>query len=137
MSSFRSPFIITRKEPGAYNNGEWVEGAYTAAVINASVQPVRGLEMEMLPEGRRNTQSVKIYTNVKLNTVEDKNPDHLQAFGYDFEILSVEPWASNVINHYKCIGVKVGLQTVPNNARVMPDGSIRVTADDDIRVFND
>jgi hypothetical protein len=137
MSQFRSPFIVTRKEPGTFVNGDWVEGDYIAFVIQASVQPVKGSEMEMLPEGRRNSQAVKIYTSTKLNTVEEANPDLLQAFGSDFEIFSVEPWQSNVINHYKCIGMKVGPQTVPDNARVMPDGSIRVTADDDIRVFND
>lgn len=137
MSQFRRPFIVTRKEPGSFVDGDWVEGDYIAFIIQASVQPLKGEEMQMLPEGRRNSQAVYIYTKTKLNTVDEANPDLLQAFGSDFEIYSVEPWQSNVINHYKCIGMKVGPQTVPDNARVMPDGSIRVTVDDDIRVFND
>lgn len=135
MSQFRSPFLVRRKGVGSFVNGEWVKGSDTVFTIQASVQPLKGLEMEMLPEGRRNSQSVRIYTSTKLNTVEEANPDFLQAFGFDFEILSVEPWQSNVINHYKCIGVKTGIQTVPEDARVTANGDIRVTADEDVRQF--
>lgn len=107
MNSFRSTFSVKRVVPGAYVNGFWVEGAESTFTIQASVQPLKGKEMEMLPEGRRNSQSVKIYTDTQLQTVASGNPDRLVAFGHDFEIQTVEPWQSNVLNHYKCIGIKV------------------------------
>ena len=105
-TQFRSPFTVRRKVAGSYVNGFWVEGAESSFVIQASVQPVSGLEMQELPEARRNTQAVKIYTDTQLLTVATNvstNPDILEAFGFDFEIIAVMPYQSNVISHYKCI----------------------------------
>jgi hypothetical protein len=104
---FNKTFNVRRLGPGAYVNGFWQEGVPTVIQIQASVQPVRGDEMQTLPEGRRDSQAVKLYTSTKLQTVDDDNPDILEAFDADFEIISVEPWQSDVINHYKCIGVKL------------------------------
>jgi hypothetical protein len=109
-TQFRSPFTVRRKVAGSYVNGFWVEGSESSFVIQASVQPVRGLELESLPEARRDSQAVKIYTDTQLLTVApdgSTNPDILEAFGFDFEIIEVQPWQSNVISHYKCIGVKL------------------------------
>jgi len=105
---FRTPFVIRRKVAGTYVNGLWVEGGFTNITILASVQPLNGEQLEMLPEGRRTTQSVKIYTDTKLQTVTSANPDILLAFGDEFEVITVEPWQSNVISHYKCIAQKLG-----------------------------
>lgn len=108
MTILRSTFTIKRLTPGAYVNGFWVEGSSSTFNILATVQPVSGLEMQSLPEGRRESQAVKIYTSTQLRTIEDsKNPDILLAFGYEFEIATVEPWQSNLINHYKCIAYKL------------------------------
>ena len=137
MSSFRSAFVIRRKEPGNYVDGKWQEGQQLAFIINASIQPLKGKEMEMLPEGRRHTQSIRIYTNTKLNTVNDANPDIIEAFGDSFEIFSVEPWQSNVINHYKCIGIKVGEAVISEElVRITTNGYFRATVDNEIRIYN-
>lgn len=109
MSSFRSSFVVTRKEAGSFVNGKWVEGDTSTFTIQASVQPLRGDEIQLLPEGRRNSQAVRIYTDTLLynKTNESTNPDIVTAFETDFEVLTVEPWQSNVINHFKCLAVKV------------------------------
>lgn len=110
MSSFRSPFTLKRKStPDTYVNGKLVAGAVTTSTIQASVQPLRGQEMLLLPEARRTSQAVWVYTDTQLrvaNTVTGYNADIVTAFGSDFEIFSCEPWQSNVINHYKAIGIK-------------------------------
>lgn len=109
MNIFRRPFVVTRFNPGSYVNGAWAEGTSSQITISASVQPVAGIDLELLPEGRRTSMSVKIYTDVALQTATSTtNPDVLHAFGHEFEITSVMPWQSNVISHYKCIGVKKG-----------------------------
>jgi len=106
MSMFRSAFTVKRMAAGTWVKGKFTEGAVTSFSIMASVQPLKGKEIELLPEGRRQSQAVNIYTDTQLNTTTaTTNPDILTAFGFDFEILTVEPWQSNVINHYKCIGV--------------------------------
>ena len=97
MVQFRKPFVITRKIPGAYINGIYHEGMENTFIINASVQPVRGDQMELLPEGRRSSQAIRIYTDTLLETVDGENPDLIAAFGSLFEIISVEHWQSDVI----------------------------------------
>ena len=108
MSQFRTTFTVKRKTAGAYVNGKFTGETTSDISIQASVQPLRGEEVQLLPEGRRNSQAVKIYTSTQLNAIASgRNPDRLVYMGSEFEILTVEPWQSNVISHYKCIGVKV------------------------------
>lgn len=110
MSSFRSAFTLKRKSaPDTYVNGKLVAAGTTSTTIQASVQPLNGQEMLLLPEARRTSQAVNIYTTTQLrvaNTVTGYNADLVTAFGSDFEIISCEPWQSNVINHYKAVGIK-------------------------------
>ena len=110
MSSFRSTFTLKRKSAAdTYVNGKLVAGATTTTTIEASVQPLKGQEMLLLPEARRTSQAVNIYTDTQLrlaNTAAGYNADIVSAFGSDFEIISCEPWQSNVINHYKAVGIK-------------------------------
>lgn len=107
MSSFRTQFTIQRKSNGKYCNGRWQEGEVTEFTIMASVQPLSGEEMQMLPEGRKDTQAVRIYTDTPLKTVSEDNPDILLYAGNSYEVTTVEPWQSNVISHYKCLAVKI------------------------------
>ena len=135
MSQFRTPFLVIRKQPGSYVNGHWVNGTAELFEIQASVQPMSGKDMEMLPEGRRGSQAVKIYTSTQLRTVDDANPAEVQAFGSAFELVTVEPWQSNVISHYKCIGVRTGPSSLGLFARITDDGSERITAEGNLRIF--
>lgn len=109
MSSFRTAFTVKRKAAGTLVKGKLVEGSTSTITIQASVQPMRGKDVDLLPEGRRTSQAVWIYTDTQLqlsNSTAFTNPDILVAFGSDFEVLSVEPWQSGVISHYKCMAVK-------------------------------
>lgn len=138
ISSFRKLVLIRRKTGGNYVNGHWQEGPDSAFFINASVQPVKGKEMESLPEGRRNTQTIKLYTNTQLQTVNDENPDIVEIFGSSFEITTVEPWQSDVISHYKCMAVKSGKAQLLNELiRIDSYDDIRYTVGDFIRIYND
>ncbi len=109
MSSFRTPLTVTRKGAGSYTSGVWVAGAESEMVILASVQPMRPDEMESLPEGRRDKQAVKIYTSTELFTVRGDNtsPDQMAYRGDTFEVVSVAPYQSGVISHFKAVAVKL------------------------------
>lgn len=107
MSSFRQPIEIKRFTDGEFVNGFWQEGAQESFMIMASVQPTTGEDLESLPEGRRTSQSLRLYTDTLLKTVHDKNPDKVTLFGNDFEVMTVEPWQNNVISHYKCVVIKI------------------------------
>ncbi len=117
---FRIPLTLYRKNTGSYVNGQWIEGTETAIPITASVQPLTGEDVLLLPEGRRNSKSYALFTSTPiktLNTNNTKNTDQIQIFGERFEIIKVEIWQNNpsvfaVTNHYKMIVVKLEAITI-------------------------
>lgn len=109
---FRKSQTIIRTAPGAYVRGEWVDGAPAPLTIQASVQPVTGQELLVLPEGRRSSDVVKIYTSSELlASAEGQQPDVLAWRGHSYEISMKADYQSDVINHFKYYATKV-----PNDA---------------------
>lgn len=109
MNGFRKTFTITRHDAGSYVEGVWVEGSESDIDIQASAQPLRPDEVQLLPEARRNEQAFKIYTDAPLQIAEpgdSTNSDKITIDGEVFELISVAPNQSDVINHYKAIAVK-------------------------------
>lgn len=108
--SFRKPFTIKRTVAGAYVNGVYVEGAESTITIQASVQPISGTDMVVIPEGRRASDIVKIYTDSDLFGQGDagsgQSPDRLVYRGADYEISTKDPNQSDVINHYRYYAIK-------------------------------
>lgn len=77
--------------------------------ITASVQPLRPNEMLLLPEGRRESESYRLYSDTQLLPAEKgkKNADTVSIYGNDFEVLSCAVWQNTIINHYKIVVVKI------------------------------
>lgn len=111
MSHFRKAFTIERQAPGTFVNGKPVPGAITNMTIMATVQPLSGDEILLMPEGERKSQYVTIFTDTLLNAPSTSPvgfyADTILAFGQKYKVLVVEPWQSDVINHYKCKAIKI------------------------------
>lgn len=78
--------------------------------IKASVQPLRANEMELLPEGRRDSEAFRLYTDTELlpaDEVTKKNADVVVYNGKDYEVLSCARWQNRVVPHFKGVMVKV------------------------------
>lgn len=106
----RKTLTVKRFSSGDYVLGHWVEGTESQFTIKASVQPVKGPELQSMPEGRRDSQIYKLYTDTKLNGIDKqgkKSPDIVVIDGEDFEVVSPEPWQNQIINHYKIFVIKV------------------------------
>ena len=106
---FRSDFTVYRRVPGTRTEGKWVEGSEAAFTVSASAQPLRGEEMQSLPEGRRTMQAIKIYSDTELNTEDEENgisPDVFEFRGDRYEIVTSEPHQSGVIDHFKHLATK-------------------------------
>jgi hypothetical protein len=102
----RETLQCRRVEPGSYIDGEYHEGQCTTIEIMASVQPVVGDELVMLPEGRRDRQTYKLYTKTELYGVslqQSRNPDTVIIADEEYEVFEVQSWRNNIINHYKVI----------------------------------
>lgn len=113
--SFRKPFAVKRKTPGAYVNGYWVEGTESEIIIQASQQPATTDEQQTLPEGRRKGETFKYYTSTELyaatqadGDIEARSADIIVTARGDYEVIDCRVHQSNVINHYKVFAVKVG-----------------------------
>jgi hypothetical protein len=111
VSSFRKPISVKRTEPGHYgDDGNWVDGAETTLTIYMSVQPLRVDEMDALPEGRRNSRAVKIYSDDELLPAEQttgQNADFITWQGKQWEVIGCDPYQMGVISHYKSLAVEV------------------------------
>lgn len=114
MSSFRKPYTVVRRAPGSYVNGYWEGGPESTFTIRASVQPLRMDEIEALPEGRRSSSAVKIYTDTKLlsarqatENADAVSADILQYAGSEWEIIACATYQSGVIPHYKAYAIEV------------------------------
>lgn len=111
MSSFRRAFTVKRKSGGSYNAAGFFEasGADTTLEIQASLQPVTGSDMKLLPENRREEEISKMYTDTQLIGIikgSGVNPDLVVIDGDDHEVIRVLPWRNSVINHYKVFVAK-------------------------------
>ena len=86
----------------------------------ASVQPTKGKEVLLVPEGRRDQETYKMYTSTQIEAVTTQNPDQVTVLkgpftGIVFECIEVLDWQNNsnfnIVNHYKYICMR--LQPLP------------------------
>lgn len=102
---FRTSLQIKRKTTGMYVNGHWQEGAETSFTIYGDVQPTNPNDMDQLPEGRRINDTVTVYTDTLLNSIDGtgQNPDIVIYEGNRYEVLKSYHWRTKIIPHYKLI----------------------------------
>ena len=112
---FNSQVEVTRMGLGAYNDdGEWVDGTTENTTIIANVQPLNQSEREQYTQvlgfGNRTIMMVKIYTNAELHLdkqMGSQKADIITWLGRKYKIAMQEQWQSNIISHYRYIGVEV------------------------------
>lgn len=109
-----SPLMFTtltlkRYVAGAYTNGRWAAGTATQSTIVASIQPVTSSELERLPEGLRTKGVRKVYTEIPLQTANEKTGIAADRIIYDSEDWEVQEIDAHVlgIRHFKAICVRV------------------------------
>ena len=112
---FNTNVEILRTTTGQYDDdGVWQEGTTTQLSVIANVQPLNERETEqytqILAGGNRTISMVKVYTNAILLTdvqMTGQTADILVWRGKHYKIAMVEEWQSNIISHYRYIGVEV------------------------------
>lgn len=111
MSQFREPLTVKRKNAATvYVKGKAQVGATSNVSITTSVQPLKADEMELLPEGRRDSEAFRLYTSTELFPADEttgKNADVVVYNGKDYEVLSCARWQNRVVPHFKAVMVKV------------------------------
>ena len=96
----RQSLACTRKAI-SMDHGRVVESDDATFSILASVQPLIPAELMLLPEGRRQNKSYKLFTNDTLYCFGDKdyNPDQVTIDGEQFETFAPSQWNNGIINH--------------------------------------
>lgn len=112
MSLFNSfTLTVKRKAQGQYIRGKWVETEEPDFTIQTSWQPANGKDLETLEEGKRLTGLFKIYPNKQLFTADPKTQRKADIVigpdGYSYKVITVGDWQNNIINHYKCMVMRI------------------------------
>lgn len=112
---FNRQVEILRSADGQYDeDGVWQEGTQQVLNVVANVQPLNARETEQYTEvlagGNRTISMVKIYTNAILLTdaqMTGQKADILLWLGKRYKIAMAEEWQSNIISHFRYVGVEV------------------------------
>lgn len=107
ISMFGQLYTLRRQcKEGSYINGRWTPTESVKDIaIKASIQPIDGKTLQMLPEGERTAEMRKLFTTTKLLTVQEvgqKNADTVLIDGCCWEVQRVEQW-DPLLGHYKAI----------------------------------
>ena len=110
----RKTLEVKRFAAGSWSGGRYTPGADSSLNIEASVQPLRGKEIQLLPEARRESQAYKLYSDTQLLTTDtsgSKKADQVKIGGVFHEVLIVEDWQNTIIDHYKIVVVRMSGKT--------------------------
>lgn len=114
-SSFRKPITVVRQNTeGSFINGRWVVAdespeTRTTFTILGSVQSPTPEEMHTLPEGRRTTDTLIIYSDTALMTASiplKRNSDIILYKDNEYTVHAISEWHNKCIEHYKYIMTK-------------------------------
>lgn len=104
--------------------GQWVDGYYQGTTfqtfeIVGSLQPLTEREIQQLPEGERNSQHWKLYTDGRLRPSEEfglKSSDRVIVYGEPYKVMGTQRWQNVDLPYFKTILVRELLeQQVPED----------------------
>ena len=101
---------ITRRAAGTHDatSGLYVQGADSAVVATASLQPLSMREIEALPEGIRQRASFKLYTATELHPTDPTTQalgDQFTHNGITYEVTGLQNWSTHG-GYFKYIAIK-------------------------------
>ncbi len=100
--------------------GGWIDGAPVpnpplTLVVQASVQPLSGHDLLILPEGERTTERIWLYTDTELQTASGAlgtMPDVVIWRGIQYQVQRVDRWQETALAHFRAMAVRVPQQAV-------------------------
>lgn len=94
-------------------DGRYVPGAATDTPIRASVQPLRGVDLQTLEEGDRQRDPKRVYTDSDLRTTNQHatpktKADHVIIDSVVYQVRTVDTWrGTSPIPHVKAIVLRL------------------------------
>ena len=94
---------VTRRGAITRSNGFPVAGSSSTFTLSpVIIQPLSGREMQHVPEGQRNREWLRVYSQTALRTAAEGNGVMADTFAYagaTYEVQSVDNWSPNA-NYY-------------------------------------
>lgn len=106
---FDKELILKTHKPGHRDEGgRWVEGEPDLIPFKGSVQPAKGKELEILPDGKRNRETIKIltYPDLKFTVAEpreQRSGDIIIWKGKEYEVMVASPWEGPTKPHWELL----------------------------------
>ena len=112
MSLFRNMKLIKRTCPGYWEKGQWKKGEPVDKDFMGTAQPASGRVMELLPEGKRNTETITVFApaNMQFTTADPEKQvsgDIIIWEGRCYEVLAAKPWKAGLIPHWELLASRV------------------------------
>ena len=107
---FESGITVSRYGAATKTDGVWVAATPTTFTMVASMQPMEGDELLMVPEGDREREHITIFTDTLLRTIDQEaltGADVVTWNGNDYEVKKVRNYRMGALDHYECIASRV------------------------------
>jgi hypothetical protein len=96
---------------GDYVKGQWKEGTPAVETFCGTCQPASGQTLQLLPEGKRNSEVIKVFAPIQLNfTAADpllrRSGDRIIWQGKEFEVQILSKWDNGLIPHWELVCTK-------------------------------
>lgn len=103
---WQEPLVITRTTGSYDSNGDWVDNTSTTINFLGVVQNANAQDLEVLPEGDRSNETIKIHTKTQLIAlVEGTTEGDTVAYkGFNWKVYNVA--ARYIGNYFKAILIK-------------------------------
>jgi hypothetical protein len=113
MSLLRNMSLIKRSfTPGSRVKGSWVEGKPIDTPFKGTAQPASGKVLELLPEGKRTTETILVFAPKELEfTAADseaqRSGDIIIWEDRLYEVQVVKPWKVGMLPHWELVASRV------------------------------
>jgi hypothetical protein len=106
------PLIKRSFTPGRREKGSWIEGKPDDTPFMGTAQPASGKVMELLPEGKRDTETILVFAPIALDfTTADprlkRNGDIIIWEDRHYEVQVVRPYKALLIPHWELVAIRV------------------------------
>ena len=106
MSLFKNMPLIKRSFSGVYEKGQWKKGEPVDIPFLGTAQPASGKVMELLPEGKRNTETIMVFAPMSLEfTSADPETqvsgDIIVWEDRSYEVQAARPWKAGLLPHWE------------------------------------
>ena len=103
MSLFKNMPLAKRSYSGFYEKGQWKKGELADTNFMGTVQPASGRVMELLPEGKRGSETITVYAPINL---EFTIGDIIVWEGSQYEVLVASPYKAGLLPHWELAASK-------------------------------